>query len=388
MPKADTSVKFFTSDMPNGPVLAGVVGRLRQLLNACLIDGFDTRTINTLTVSAGIATATISAGHAYEQYAVIEISGATQAGLNGQWRIATATATTFTFDTGGLADGSATGTITVKRAPLGWLKPFEDVENNVVVYRSPVFESTEMYLRVNDNFTTMARVRGYEQMTNVNTGINPFPTLTQIADNSFCWQKSTSSDSVVKKWVLAGTDTYLVLMVYSSSSYPEISVLYEFGDHIKIRPDDMYHCCISAHVASAPLVGIETSIGTTYGFASSSIASGSYFARNSDQTTLSQQAGWNGYARSLGGAYSSGNSRIDGVGLDGKAHFYKVFGIDSGEHLRSIRPGVFFRVEAYDSKDNRKITVHEGVPLLMVRSGYTDNNVHRYVGIQAVGPWA
>ena len=126
--KADTSVKFFSYLHSGAPTLNGVAGSLIDVLDACLVNGFGAVTVSTLSVASEVATVTVSTGHDLEMVGVntgpvISVSGATPASLNDEWRIDTVpSATQFTFRCPGRSDGSATGTISVKRAPAGWEK--------------------------------------------------------------------------------------------------------------------------------------------------------------------------------------------------------------------------------------------------------------------------
>ena len=87
----DLSVKYFSSGMTGAPQIANNWGDLVTMLDACLINGFALKAIDTLTFADGIATATISSGHAYQPFQVIEIAGAEQTEYNGQFRVLTAT---------------------------------------------------------------------------------------------------------------------------------------------------------------------------------------------------------------------------------------------------------------------------------------------------------
>lgn len=123
MAKADTSVKWFHSEMPDAPVLSGQVGKLIELLDACLINGFSVRTPDSIVVSEGVATVSISAGNPYEKHAVVAISGASDAALNSEWRIDSSGGSSFTFLCPGVTNGTVTGA-SVKRAAAGWGTPF------------------------------------------------------------------------------------------------------------------------------------------------------------------------------------------------------------------------------------------------------------------------
>ncbi len=67
----------------------------------------------TIVIADGIATATVSGGHGYDNLDKVTIAGASPAGVNGTHTITVTGADTFTFPT--TATGTVTGTITVSR---------------------------------------------------------------------------------------------------------------------------------------------------------------------------------------------------------------------------------------------------------------------------------
>ena len=85
----DLTVKYFNSGMTGAPQIANNWGDLVTMLDACLVNGFALKAIDTLTFANGIATATISSGHAYRPFQVVEIAGAEQTEYNGQFRVLT-----------------------------------------------------------------------------------------------------------------------------------------------------------------------------------------------------------------------------------------------------------------------------------------------------------
>jgi hypothetical protein len=130
----DTTVKHFDSTMTGAPTLANVAGNLLAVLDACLVDGFGLKTVDSLVVAGGIATATIATGHSARVNAVVLIAGATPSGLNGEKRVISTTTNTVVFDATGITDQTATGTITLKIAPAGWVKAFTGT--NKTAYKS------------------------------------------------------------------------------------------------------------------------------------------------------------------------------------------------------------------------------------------------------------
>lgn len=239
--KADTSVKWFTSGMPNGPILRGQAGALIELLDACLINGFDPRPVNAITVSGGVATVTISAGNPFEAHAVIRITGVTGdlSALNDDWRIATAGASTFTFTCPGIADGAADGTITVKRAPAGWTKQF--AATHKAVYRSSEPYASGNVVRFDDADARTAYVRGYESMADADTGEGPFPTTSQVSGGGLRWHKSSTANASARNWELFCDGGLLHLFIALDTSYGADYEWYTCGDIVSFVPGDGYH---------------------------------------------------------------------------------------------------------------------------------------------------
>jgi len=238
-----TDVKYFRFDQTGAPALSGTAGALISLLDACLVNGFNLITLDSLAVSSEVATATYSAGHGYEVHDVILIDGATPSGLNGEWRITAVTSTTFTFAAVGIGDGSATGTITAKVASAGWTKAFTGT--NKGAYKSSAVDATGCLLRVDDTGASVAAnyaiVNGYETMSDVDTGTGPFPDgLTRY------FIKSSAANSTERPWYIVADDRFFWITIYtnSTSSSFTYSVTYSFGDFIPLSGSDSYNCIL------------------------------------------------------------------------------------------------------------------------------------------------
>ena len=112
----DTTVRYYDVTMSGAPALSGTAGALIGVLDACLVDGFGSVTLDSAAVASNVATRSISTGHGFAMIgdtgSVIRIAGATPSGLNGDWRVASVPgSTTFTFVTSGISDQTASGTI-------------------------------------------------------------------------------------------------------------------------------------------------------------------------------------------------------------------------------------------------------------------------------------
>lgn len=72
--------------MQGAPQLANAWGDMTALLDAVLVDGFNLRTVDSLTFADGIATARVNAVHLYLVDQVVTIAGANQPEYNGEAR--------------------------------------------------------------------------------------------------------------------------------------------------------------------------------------------------------------------------------------------------------------------------------------------------------------
>lgn len=258
-----TSVKWFDNDQTGAPVKNGTAGSLIALLDACLVNGFNVRTINTLSVSSGVGTGVVSIGHGYRVDDIILISGCSIAALNGEWRINSVTTTNFTFDATGVSDGSAGTPGQAKIAPLGWVKELSGT--NKAVYKRSDPSATVMRLRVDDSAAQYALIRGYESMTDVDNGSGLFPTDGIIAGGYRVW-RSDFANSSARKWALFGNSKiFYVYHLIGDSPWDTATVAhpayFQFGDIKSNKAGDAYNCLISG------IQSVTTSLNNTaYGY--------------------------------------------------------------------------------------------------------------------------
>lgn len=322
----DTSVKFFSSQMSGAPVLSGTAGAMIGLLDACLKDGFDTKTLTSLTVASGVATAAWSGAHSAQPDAVVLIAGVTGgpsgfAGLNGEQKVVSKpTAASLTFATS-LPDGTYTGTITMKMAPLGWLKPFTGT--NKAAYKSSDPSSTNCLLRVDDTGTTSCRVRGFVTMSDVDTGTEPFPTDLQVSGGGY-WAKSGAASAAASQWVLFGDGKIFYLFnapYYAVTTTQFAGVTRCFGDPIPFKPSGDAYCCALSY-------SINASIGSQFDGSIDSNGGVSQFVTPRNHTGLGSPAT---YMKAIQGSATSTASGLDttmgafpAAQLDGNLRLMKV----------------------------------------------------------------
>ncbi|MCP5196978.1 MAG: hypothetical protein H6974_09365 [Gammaproteobacteria bacterium] len=241
----DNTVKYFDSTMPGAPSLSGTAGALIGILTACLQDGFGSVTVDSLVVASDLATATVSGGHGWAMIGhvgpVIRISGASPGGLNADVRVTVTSATQFTFATSGIADQTATGTISAKRAPAGWSIAHSDT--NKAAFKADSVEATGLLLRVDDTQAIYARVIGYESMTGIDAGTNAFP----AANLSII--KSTAADSTTRPWRLIADHRLFYCFVAANSD-----VWWDghgFGDIASFKAGDAFQAFLCANTATS-----------------------------------------------------------------------------------------------------------------------------------------
>lgn len=257
----DTSVKYFHSGMTGAPVLSGTAGALSAVLDACLVNGFGLKSVDSLVVAGNVATANISSGHSAEVGTVVDMAGVTGAcsAINGNQKVTAITGTSVSFATTGLTDQTATGTITLKMAPVGWAKTFAGT--NLAAYKPTDVTATGCLLRVDDTGTTVARVVGYESMSDINTGVGPFPTAAQRSGGSY-WSKSDAATSSARPWILVADGRMLYFARAFHSSSTSAYELHVFGDPVATKSGDAFCCVISGHVTS--VVGAAVAILNNY----------------------------------------------------------------------------------------------------------------------------
>ena len=266
-------VKWMHNAFAGAPVLTNNWGSLTALLDACLVTGFNLKTVTALSRTGDMATATIGTGHGFVVDQVVLVEGCDQPSYNGEFTVTAITSTTVIFrlnvDGGEPASPATTQTsITMKIAPLGFETVFTG--SNKRVYRSPNPLSNRHYLRVDDSlpegYTTtwakFARVTIAEGMADIDTFVGaqaPFtpgaPTRNEVPTGSgttmyagwFKWyyarqsyaETSGDNGNWSRSWVLIGDDRGFFL-VNSSGYQGDWRVLHAFTDFDSYKPGDNF----------------------------------------------------------------------------------------------------------------------------------------------------
>ena len=284
---ASTDIKFYVHTNTNAPQLTNNFGCMIDVLDACLVNGFGSQAVATLTASGTTVTATYGSAHNYLQYQVTKIAGVNQPEFNGEHRILTVPdANTITFELAAAPSvTTATGTITSSLPSLGWEKPFSSTTalgGGRAAYRSTnLLLPNRPFLRVVDeriasysnNYAKYAKVGIVENMTAIDTmtGVqapyiasaatrnwNPTGSGVNIKNGwakwYYCSLGDYYSDSTnladysitAGNWLVVGTDTgfYIMNSVNNDMSILEdekkLAYCYGFGAFEPIADDDLF----------------------------------------------------------------------------------------------------------------------------------------------------
>lgn len=277
------SVSFILSTMRGAPVINGnTPGCLIAALDAVLVTGWGAAAPTSVVVASGVATATFASATAWQVHAVIEVSGGTPSTINGKARVATSEGNTLTWATSA-ADGTYTGSISIKYASAGWEKVFSDGTTKAV-YRSTDVTSSRRYYRVDDSNNQSARVRGYGSMTDVDTGTEPFPTDAMISGGGYFIKSYYAANSTAIPYLIAANSKTMLNAICLGISYAAGAMqagVRGWGDPVALSPaGDVYSAFLSArgsseasYLSAGALDGSETN-SSSNGFAVAMRSSG------------------------------------------------------------------------------------------------------------------
>jgi len=245
---ADFPVKWFSSDMGGAPVLGDTAaGDFIALLKACLVTGFNVTPVASATYEAesGEVLVTLTTGHGFKAWQVIEVSGADQESYNGQHRVTSIGSDWVRYVPDAAPSVSpATGTtIEIKTAPVGgWQVVAEDAENHRIALTRTDPVATAMTFIIENNGNEgdyssggemVARVRVCDAFTDLDTYEQALEEL---------WPAS-HRESVGPMWMLIA-DPFLMFWTprYGAENKSGTVLM---GDIDSVRPADAYHCVLT-----------------------------------------------------------------------------------------------------------------------------------------------
>lgn len=389
------AVKGFDHAQIGAPQLSGVAGAGIALLDAVLVNGFNLKALDGLSVTANVATAVVSGGHPYRVDDVVLLAGQSDPLIVGEFRVTEVTGTIFKFVTTGIPDGPIATPGTAKIAPLGWQKLYAGT--NKAVYKRTDPAAPAAVLRVDDSDAKFMRARLFEAMTDVDSGTGPAPTDSQFS-GGLCWYKSNSANATLRPWQLFGDALRFVFLSAFSAQIPYADGVgfapYAFGAMRSERAADAYPDVITGQQTTTASWPNEQWYGLHAAVTSGS-QPGAYISRPFTQ---------------VGGAVPCHQNPVFALDISGgDASTYPVFPnpvnnalelavidlregsatISQGDPRRGTWPGMYFVCHRKPLQQGAVITDHPDFPgrrLIVLATPHSSGNVGRMV-VDATGPW-
>lgn len=198
------------------------------------------------------------------------------------------------------------------KAASGWTKVYSGT--NLAVYKQGT-GSNAMYVRVDDLAGSIARIRGYETMSDVNTGTGPFPTDAQVSGGGYIYKHDATAGT--RKWIVAATaKAFWFWTQFDTTVAASNAGITFFGDIASVKVGDVYNTMLMAATSNAAKNNASPNVSYDHGGIWSAINQGSFghfMARSYSQTGTSINVG----KRADTGRFSHTNlSRVTTYGFD------------------------------------------------------------------------
>lgn len=246
---------LFKSTEQGAPTLNNAAGSLISVLDACLVTGFNTIGITSVSILNNVATVVTSANHGLAVDNRVTVTGVSISAANGDKTVATVVSpTSYTYS---CATPNATEnpvSASCRRTPLGWAKEFSGTDK--AVYKMTDLASYGQRLRVDDSTAgTDARVIGVENPTTVDAYSDAFPTEVQRSGGGY-WHKG-ANNTTGKFWAIVGDERFFYYVVESSAYYGAYTLTNihhtggYFGDIVSFKNGEAYGCIIGGGISPA-----------------------------------------------------------------------------------------------------------------------------------------
>lgn len=228
---------FFHSGMLGAPTNTNAAGSTLGIIRACLSTGFNLKSVVTASVASGVMTLNFAAPHGYEDKVWIRLDG-TPGGSLVQRVTTSAGASSLTIAAPGFADGAVAGTLSTRVAPADWEEVFTGTLK--AVFRSKVIGpgSTRFFYRVSDAVSGDGPgiLRGFEIMSDVDTGIGLFPAVAQVSGSGS--QVLRSNSATARGWYIVCDGR----TVYGGCAYDSANNYWNFffGDQQPFGSADLF----------------------------------------------------------------------------------------------------------------------------------------------------
>lgn len=131
-------------------------------------------------------------------------------------------------------------------------------------------------------------VRAAESATDVDTLVDPFPTVTQVSNANCTWRKSDTNDGTTRTYHMVADGNFFALLIFFGTTSID---LYLFGDTEPHYTGDGYNTLFTTRNASNnSTTSVIPSFGYTYFVTNTSTTPRMFFARSADGLVKSDMA--------------------------------------------------------------------------------------------------
>lgn len=223
---------------------------------------------------------------------------------------------------------------------MGWTKEYTGT--NVAVYRPA--SGNRFYLRVDDTNAFYTLLRGYEAMTDVNTGTGLFPTTAQFSSGLYLNKaRAAGVDAVNTDWQFISNGK-LFYFFHNGGTISSGGVtarrFFAFGDFVSYKSGDAYNTIIISEIDSGNQVNVPRPPLGING-ADSGFHNGHYLARTYTQLGTAVQCS---KRSDTGGNFSSrlgGGSMTYPAAIEGGLLMAPVWVQEGANSLRGLLPGLW-----------------------------------------------
>ncbi|MNH02704.1 hypothetical protein D3C79_619490 [compost metagenome] len=358
--------------------------------------GFGTLTVTSLVWDAaeGAAKATIAGGHAYQKDSVIEVSGASPAAYNGEHRVTKVSSTEVWFELDGGNPGiAASGTLTMKVAPLGWTLTHESADGMVAIYRpANVSESGNVSLRIDNTAYTGWSGTSYQAKVALVEDVVDINTYTTIYEHR--WPATQRYAN--KMWDLIG-DSQLFYWL-PTIGVTSLTAIYCFGYIKSVRPGDRYHALLvhcwstNASDSNCQWSSRDTASPNNWGTALTTFNDTTSRTMARSYSQLFGTVGW--WIKGLFTRIGQGMAIPNGADNAAYMSTDPIMVMETGNHLRGYLPGLvvpFWDITSWDRNNFRDMPALPGKVVRFIRPMYQLNayqsDPRSLVGFDLTGPW-
>lgn len=252
------TVKNFNSTMIGAPSLSGTPNTLIEVLKACLITGFNQKTVVSANIVSGVCTLELEDNNQFQPNTVILINGAEIEGLNGEHWLDEVNNNKLIFKVTRSDISNIPGNIVVKYAPVGeWTMPY--TATSIAAFKSTHPHSANAHIVIDDTAAKHATARIYKGMTAIDSYDTYVPAGLQP---EVMYLKSISADTATRQWRLIadGKTVYIFICPAKEANASGVWMSYCFGTFTTEGYATRLNCIVTGSVMTT---NISSGTGTT-----------------------------------------------------------------------------------------------------------------------------